>query len=361
MYDNASYIASLLIYSPQESLDKESRMAKKSPQNALIRPEVLRTDLALARPATAAGDSFISGDTKRAYFTDWKQFFGVESAGQVTLEMCLAVTPERVIRWRDDLIAEGYRPSSVSRKLSSLRALFDHLIHRKAATMNPAHPKLVRSPKRGNVRKMDWLSAPEAKVLLSSIDRSAPQGRRDYAIIMAALHLGLRRSECVGLRMDHFKTDAGRLYVFVRGKGEKERLIAVNRDLEEAFRDYHRDRGDAPGWLFPGRKGPLNPTQFWRIVQGHMEKAGLRKRLGTHGLRASFITINIDKGTPLSEVQKSVGHSRGETTLGYARDLEMIKSRAPVAMEGIRADGPADKKSPKDPGSEGEKGPSAKP
>jgi integrase len=57
-----------------------------------------------------------------------------------------------------------------------------------------------------------------------------------------------------------------------------------------------------------------------------------------HGLRATFITNNIASGTQLSEIQKTVGHSRGETTLGYTRDLEAIKSGAPAAMEGFNAD-----------------------
>jgi len=60
--------------------------------------------------------------------------------------------------------------------------------------------------------------------------------------------------------------------------------------------------------------------------------------VGTHGLRATFITHNIEIGTPMTEIQTTVGHSQPATTLGYGRELEMIKSRATKAMEGFRAE-----------------------
>jgi site-specific recombinase XerD len=158
---------------------------------------------------------------------------------------------------------------------------------------------------------------------------------------MTDLHMGLRRSETLSIRVENFKRVDDRAFYVFRGKHQKERMVSINRDLEIALAEYAKDRGTHDGWLFPGRdpEKALNADHFWAIVQGYLQKAGIRKKVGTHGLRATFITRNIEKGTPLSELQRTVGHSRPETTLGYARDLEMIKSKAPAAMEGLNSDG----------------------
>lgn len=314
---------------------------QKGPSRELAEIPGPRTGIAIVQPAVEAGRAFLAKNTKRAYFRDWLDFFEVESLDQVTPAMAVAVGPDRVAAFRDKCLERGLSPSTVNRKLSSVRAFFDQLVLRRVIAINPAHPKLVRPPKRGTVQKMEALTPDEARAFLSSIDRTTPRGRRDYAVIMTDLHMGLRRSEALSMRSELIRTAEGRAFYMFRSKGEKERLVSINHDLEEALREYARDRGDAPGWLFPGRGSkPLSGDMFWRIVRGHLKSAGIKKRIGTHGLRATFITLNLLKGTPLSEIQKTVGHSRGETTLGYARDLEMIKSRAPDAMEGLKAQPP---------------------
>ena len=329
---------------------KKSRSGSKShkgtprtprrPQAGLVPAERSQGRMVSTQPAVEAQRAFLSKNTVRAYTRDWLDFFKVESLDQVTIPMVMAVTSEYVADFRDRFLASGRGPSTVNRKLSSVRAFFDQLILRGVLQLNPAHPKLVRAPKRGDVKKMEALSIPEVKTFLSVIDRSTPRGRRDYAVIMVDIHMGLRQSDVLGIRLDQFRTMHGQACLVFRSKGEKERLIKITGDLERVLAEYARDRGDAPGWLFPGKdpKKPLSSKQFWRIVKGHLEKAGIRKRVGTHGLRSTFIQINLDKGTPLDQIQKTVGHARGETTLGYARDMEMIKSRAPDAMTGLTGD-----------------------
>lgn len=315
-------------------------MAQKRPKTALIPSPRPPSQLSLVTPALEAGKAYLAENTKRAYFRDWKDFFKVEDLKQVTMTMVVQATSKEVADFRDALLAQGLGHGTVNRKLTSVRAFFDQMVFRGVITLNPAHSKLVRSPKKGGVRKMEALSPEEAKVFLGAIDRTTPEGRRDYALIMTDLHMGLRRSEALAIRTDQFKTAQGKAYIVFRGKGEKERLVTINQNLEEALAAYSKDRGNTPGYLFPGRdpEKALSGDQFWRLVKKYLALAGIKKKVGTHGLRATFITHNIASGTPLSEIQKTVGHSRGETTLGYARDLEAIKSKATKAMEGFKAD-----------------------
>lgn len=317
-------------------------MARKTPSRALIqrsRPGGLAT---IVGPVVEAEKAFLAKNTLRAYRRDWMDFFGVTDLSTITVDMLRAVTPSEVADFRDRCIAQGLGPGTVTRKIGSLRALFNHVMLRGLVTINPAHPKLVRIPKRGTVKKMEALSPTEARAFLGAIDRTTELGRRDYAAIMTDLHMGLRRSEAMAIRVEQFKEVEGRVCVIFRGKGEKERIVWVNNDLQDALAPYSKDRGKEPGWLFPGKnpKKPLSGVQFWRIVQKYLDAAGIKKKVGTHGLRATFITHNIMKGTPLPDIQRTVGHARGETTLGYARDLEMVKSKAPEAMEGLKAEDP---------------------
>lgn len=317
-------------------------MPPTSPPGGLIPQKESKDGLVVLQPAISARDSLLSKNTIRGYVRDWCDFFKVTEVGAITMPMCLNTTPEQVAAFRDDCIAKGLGPGTIGRKLTALRTLFEYLIVRKIMALNPAHPKLVRGPKRGNVKKMEHLTQDEAVKFLNAIDRTSITGRRDYALIMTDLHMGLRRSETLSMRVENFKQAENAAYYLFRSKGEKERLVTINKDLAEALSAYAADRGSEPGWLFPGQKPekPLSGDHFWSIVKSYLHLAHIKKKVGTHGLRATFITRNIEKGTPLSELQRTVGHSRPDTTLGYARDLEMIKSRAPTAMEGMKADGP---------------------
>lgn len=313
-------------------------MAKR--QKGLVPIAAPKKSLAVVQPLEEARDAFMSENTRRGYARDWMDFFEVNDVREITLERAQAVTSDDVTRFRDRLVNAELKPSTIARKLASVRSFFARLVIKRSIPFNPAHPKLVQAPKRGEVKKMDALTQAEIRTFLGAIDRSTRLGRRDYAVIMTDLHMGLRRSEALSIRIEQFKTYEDRACVLLRSKGQKERIVWINQDLEKALAEYSKDRGQEPGFLFRGRggKGHLSGDQFWRIVKKHLEAAGIVKRVGTHGLRASFITINIEKGTPLSEIQKTVGHSRPDTTLGYARDLEMVKSRAPKAMEGLSGD-----------------------
>ncbi len=315
-------------------------MARKTPPRALIQIAQPGGQVAIIAPAVEAGKAFLAKNTIRAYSRDWMDFFGVDSLEKVSTAMVANTSSDAVADFRDRLLEQGLGPGTVNRKLSSVRAFFDQMILRGLLTINPAHPKLVRSPKRGTVKKMEALSHTETRAFLDAIDRTTVLGRRDFALIMVDLHMGLRRSEALGIRAEQFKEMDGKMCVVFRSKGQKERIIWINNDLQDALAPYSKDRGKEPGWLFPGRKPnrPLSGIQFWKIVQKYLAAAGIKKKIGTHGLRATFIHQNLQKGTPLPDIQRTVGHARGETTLGYARDMEMVKSKAPEAMEGFGAD-----------------------
>lgn len=313
----------------------------------LPRPRALQAAIP-ANPISHALAGEPSPNTVRAYRLALEQFFGVDDVDSVPMHRIQSVSPADIGRWRDSLLAKGLKPSTVSNKMQGVRWLYDRCSLLGWVAYNPAHAKLVRTPKVAKVHKTDLIPWEDAIALLRAPDRSTRLGRRDYAMLMFALNLGLRRDELLGGRLEDLKRGPEGEYLYVRGKGGKHRLVTTEgrRDVKDALGAWLRDRGGEPGYIFPGRRlrrepsRPLDGSQFWRIVRGHAEAAGLFERgVHPHSLRAAFITFNFQKGTPIDEIQRTVGHSRGETTLGYARDLDMVKSRAVRALEGLNAEG----------------------
>jgi site-specific recombinase XerD len=88
------------------------------------------------------------------------------------------------------------------------------------------------------------ISAADAKALLASCDRRSALGRRDYALLVILLRLGLRRSEVAGLCLDDLDWRAGE--VAVRGKGAREDRLPLPTDVGEAIVAYLR-RGRPQG------------------------------------------------------------------------------------------------------------------
>jgi len=312
---------------------------KKEPPSRALIPEIIppRKELAFTQPAAEALSGFLSGNTKRAYERDLKDFFEVENLEMIPMARITSITPRDVVAFRDKLLADKKKPSTVQRKLSAIRSLYNYLMAAGGVTINPAHPKLVRAPKKSSVQKTDIVSWDDAVKMLKGVDRSTRLGRRDYLLILLGFNLGTRCSELLGAQLEDIKHGPEGWYVHVRGKGEKDRFIFLRPDIKEALDVYLLDRGDAPGPLFPGRKAELDGSRYWRIVKFYAEKVGL-KGIHPHSLRAAFITLAHQQGVPVGNIQKTVGHARGETTLGYVRDLEMIKSSATKALKGLSAD-----------------------
>jgi len=289
-----------------------------------------------AQPAVSALAGFLSDNTKRAYGTDLKQFFGTEDLRTVPLKAVLETRPEDVAAFRDKLMAASAKPSTVARKLSAVRALFNDLMRRGAIKVNPADAKLVRSPKRPTIRKTGYLSWEEARELLRQPDRGTEIGKRDYAMMILDANTGLRRSELCGLKDENLTRQTGTWCLRLRGKGEKERILPFRDDVNAAVEAWVRVRPKDSEWLFTTMQGErFSEHSYWKMLKRYAGQVGIEDKVHPHALRAAYIAFLNERGTPVSEIQQLVGHSRGDTTLGYVRELDLLKSKTPKALEGL--------------------------
>jgi integrase/recombinase XerD len=130
--------------------------------------------------------------------------------------------------------------------------------------------------------------------------------------------------------------------VRLRGKGGKERFVPIRELVQEAIRGWQKVRPRNSEWLFTSLQGArFSEHQFWKATKRYALQAlgaeGQRK-VHPHALRAAFIKFQLDKGTKVDVLQQLVGHSRGDTTLGYVREIELLKSGADRALDGLDGD-----------------------
>ena len=157
--------------------------------------------------------------------------------------------------------------------------------------------------------------------LLRSCGRRNAVGRRDYALLMLLVRLGLRASEVVQLQLDDIDWLNGE--ILVRGKGRRCERLPLPPDVGEALAAYLR-RGRPPGGsraLFLRAKAPhdgLRPTSITCIVYRAGDRAGL-SRVGAHRLRHTAATEMLHAGAPLSEIAQVLRHRTATTTAIYAK------------------------------------------
>ncbi len=109
-----------------------------------------------------------------------------------------ALTRSHIIEYRSYLDAQ-YAKATAARMLSVARRILGEQVYNGVLAGNPA--KDVKGFTLDNESPHISLTKQQAKDLLASIDRSTPEGKRDFALIYLLLRTGIRRSECVALRV----------------------------------------------------------------------------------------------------------------------------------------------------------------
>jgi len=166
----------------------------------------------------------------------------------------------------------------------------------------------------------------EINKLLSTVDRSHAMGKRDYAIIMLASHLGLRSSDIVNLKAENIDLNNKTISI-VQIKTSAPQKLVMNDDVEDALFDYINNGRPISenAQLFLYSKAPFLPIKAatcFAIVKKYFDLAGIAaqgRRQGPHALRASYATALVAKGVPYSVVQKALGHESIESSKHYVK------------------------------------------
>lgn len=265
--------------------------------------------------------------TVAAYERDLMEFtaFLRDTEASVSLQ---AVKPTQIRRYIAHLFdARGCDSRTVCRKLSSIRALYRFLKITGILENDPAAaiPGPSIAKKRPAPLKVDEVM----KLLRTSLaGRTDAAQRRDNAIMELFYASGMRRAELAGVRLAD--VDLAERTIRVTGKGNKERLVVINRAAADAIEAYLRVRQrSADPALFLGRGGKaLTPKHVWRIFRDIYRVSGIQKHASPHTLRHSFATHLVENGVDLETVRELLGHESLATTGVYLQLAMGHKRRA---------------------------------
>jgi integrase/recombinase XerD len=173
------------------------------------------------------------------------------------------------------------------------------------------------------------ITATQSKALLRACDRRRVCGRRDYAVILLMLRLGLRAREVATLCLDDLDWRAGE--ITVRGKGGRLDRLPLPVDVGEAIAGYlrrGRPRQATVREVFVGVQPPqvaLTPTGLAAIVARAAGRAGIGV-VRARRLRHTAATDMLRAGASLAEIGQVLRHRSLASTAVYARvDVERLR------------------------------------
>ena len=268
----------------------------------------------------------LSPRTQEAYQRDLQRFAEyAESRG-------VAAPPDITARMLREYVYHlkdlGLSPASIRRNVSAVRTYFRFLTGDGVVVRDPS--ERLETPKRWRTLP-DVLSVDEVQRLLASPTLDDALVFRDRALLELAYGAGLRVSEWISIGVRDLLLDQGLVRVF--GKGSKERMVPIGRSAIGAAAIYLRElrprleRGEGKGVLFLNARGrPLTRMGAWKILRGHVERAGITKHVSPHTLRHSFATHLLEGGADLRAVQEMLGHVDIATTQIYTHvDREYLR------------------------------------
>ena len=234
-----------------------------------------------------------------------------------------------VLAFMADRVAQGAKPRSTARQLSSLRRFYRQL-HRDGTRQDDPSADIA-TPRIGRGLPKS-LTEEEVERLLAAPSRDTPLGLRDRAMLEVLYATGVRVSELVTLRFSEINLNQGVLRV--TGKGNRQRLVPLGAAAIESLQLFLRDARDeilgpkACDELFPTQRGAHMTRQaFWHLIKRYARQVGITKSLSPHTLRHAFATHLLNHGADLRVVQMLLGHSDLSTTQIYTHVArERLKS-----------------------------------
>lgn len=244
------------------------------------------------------------------------------------------VTPRHIQRYIDSKYNSGQSANSLKKHLVVIKGVFDECYRLEIIASNPCSkaklPKLIR-------HEGQAYTVEQATTLLK-----AAESDRMRPLIMLALFLGLRRSECLGLRWQDIDFDKNivhicntvvKLVTTIEDEHTKSRASRRNLYLNSALRQYliewHAEQernqkimgeqyGDTGGEVVhvctfaDGR--PISPDYASHHFPAFLSKNNLPK-IKFHELRHTAGSILLNNGVDLKSVQEFLGHERASTTM----------------------------------------------
>ncbi len=281
-----------------------------------------------------------STKTRQAYETTLQSFRAMLQGAGLDMDSEPALVALLAQGWAGLSRREGQTitPSTFNQRLAIVSSFYEYAIRNDVLPYNPMERvkrRVVRSKNAAHP-----IAGTRVKSGLQGIDRSTPEGLRDYALLSVALATGRRVSEIAGLRYKHLRRDGNTCIVeFERCKGNKHFTNRLEAKTTRALYEYLEIvypgqlltlSGDAPVWVSfsPRNKGQTIGTRTLANI--------CEDKLGTskfHATRHTWAVTMNKKGAKLTDISKGLGHSNVKITSDYLDELTGYENAYATQLE----------------------------
>ena len=213
---------------------------------------------------------------------------------------------------------------SINRKLSSLRSFYLYLLKIGEIQVSP----LETIPSLKFYAEKQIPISEEEMENLGEILESESENSLEKLIIETLYQTGMRKSELCNILLE--QVDFSKSEIFVKGKGNKQRVVPISENLLKQMREYiaiRKHNEDSGIYFFVRENGKKLSEKFvYSVVNRYLSLITLKKKKSPHILRHSFATHVLNNGAEISKVKKILGHSSLASTQVYTNgNIEQLK------------------------------------
>lgn len=231
--------------------------------------------------------------------------------------------------WLASFKAKNYNSRTVNHKISTLKSFFKYQLKKGNIV---ASPMATITSLKISKRLPQYVEEQNIDTLLRHVDfPDTWDGQTEHLLITILYNTGMRKAELINLKAEdvnfHLQT------IKVLGKGNKERIIPVSKELLASINDYMvakpvlQTPTDEQKYLLVSEKGKrLDPKWMYNAVKKYLSQVTTIEKRSPHILRHSFATHLMNNGADLNAVKELLGHSSLAATQVYTHNsIEKLK------------------------------------
>ena len=229
--------------------------------------------------------------------------------------------------WVVTLRQEKQSPASINRKLSALKSFYKYLLREKQVNKNPTDGiTSLKKPQKLPVFFRE--NEIDAAIGSHPAEENDFTEARKHIILEILYQTGIRRAELLGIKNSDFNFFS--LTLRVTGKGNKERVIPISKELKEKIQSYlilkEEYIGDTSYFIVTDKGEQAYPNFIYRIVKESMGQVSTQDKRSPHVMRHSFASSLLNNGADINAVKELLGHANLSATQIYTHtSFEQLK------------------------------------
>lgn len=258
-----------------------------------------------------------------SYQNDLEQFFKFFEPYNISVD---TISASIVRSWLAELKSDEVSSKSINRKISTLKSFFKFLMKQGVIKQTPM--TTVVSPKVSK-RLPVFIEEKNTHTLFTHVEFGDDwTSKTERLILLLFYNTGIRLSELIHLKEKNIDADYSQIKVL--GKGNKERIIPVSKELLKEINEYITQkpvRLESVTEVLINKKGkPLYAKYVYNIVKKYLSAVTTVQKKSPHILRHTFATHLMNNGADINAVKELLGHASLAATQIYTHNtIEKLK------------------------------------